>query len=236
MSLPAGNNPGMHLQDLILDTKIVATNDQKAVCLKLFKVIVKNLADPVKSKDPKYRQLRLSNEKIRSKIFPCSPSSVDYLKSLGFSEQVDTDGSAFLRIDEGFSVDVDFMSSALLALQNALKMVSLDINTAGSGKRTTSGEEEKKSPEGIISSSTNKRLAISSTSGKMSEKQRARELMEQKKKREAEEAKKIRKHNVAMLRRDKYVRENDENWKSGVSAACMKSGNGIETFRDRHGE
>ena len=35
---------------------------------------------------------------------------------------------------------------------------------------------------------------------------------------------------------DKYVRENDENWTSKQSAACVKSGDGISTFRDKYGE
>ena len=35
---------------------------------------------------------------------------------------------------------------------------------------------------------------------------------------------------------DKYVRENDENWTSKQSAACVKSGSGINTFRDKFGE
>jgi len=39
-----------------------------------------------------------------------------------------------------------------------------------------------------------------------------------------------------MIKQDKYVRENDPNWKSGVSAACAKSGTGISTFRDKYGE
>lgn len=35
---------------------------------------------------------------------------------------------------------------------------------------------------------------------------------------------------------DKFVRENDENWTSKQSAACVKSGSGISTFRDKYGE
>ena len=35
---------------------------------------------------------------------------------------------------------------------------------------------------------------------------------------------------------DKYVTENDENWTSKQSAACVKSGKSINTFRDIYGE
>ena len=38
------------------------------------------------------------------------------------------------------------------------------------------------------------------------------------------------------MRIDKYVRKNDENWTSKQSAACVKSGSGINTFRDKFGE
>jgi hypothetical protein len=48
--------------------------------------------------------------------------------------------------------------------------------------------------------------------------------MEKKKNAEAEEAKRVRALNVAKLKQNKFVRENDENWKSDVSAACSKSG------------
>merc|ERR1711862_176010 len=72
--------------------------------------------------------------------------------------------------------------------------------------------------------------------GELSEKQRARILLEEKQKQEKLIDYEQRKKNVAMIKQDKYVRENDANWKSGVSAACVKSGTGISTFRDKYGE
>ena len=81
MSFP--ETPGMHLQHLILDTKAVATKEQKIACLKTLRIVVKNLADPSKNSDPKYRQLKLSNEKVKAKISPC-PSAIDYMKAIGF--------------------------------------------------------------------------------------------------------------------------------------------------------
>ena len=43
-------------------------------------------------------------------------------------------------------------------------------------------------------------------------------------------------YSLSLFMIDKYVRENDENWTSKQSAACVKSGTGINTFRDKFGE
>eukprot|EP00565_Helicotheca_tamesis_P004714 CAMPEP_0185732582 /NCGR_PEP_ID=MMETSP1171-20130828/16726_1 /TAXON_ID=374046 /ORGANISM="Helicotheca tamensis, Strain CCMP826" /LENGTH=238 /DNA_ID=CAMNT_0028402107 /DNA_START=33 /DNA_END=749 /DNA_ORIENTATION=- len=233
-----GNSPGMHLQDLILDVKAAATKEQKAECLKLLRVVVKNLSDPVKAQDPKYRQLRMSNEKVQAKLLPC-PSAVEYMKSIGFTETVDADGSKYLRIEMTEEVNVSHMAAALTELTNALDMVDPDAaKRAPPSRPASSFAEEKKSPEGIIISRSNSSVSTasaSSTSG-MSEKQKARLLMEKKRQREADEAKKARAKTSALIKQDKYVRENDENWKSSQSAACVKSGDGISTFRDKYGE
>ena len=71
---------------------------------------------------------------------------------------------------------------------------------------------------------------------KLSEKQKARRMMEEKRKADVLKAKEERKRNIEMLKHDKLVRETDPNWKPGVSAACAKSGTGLKSFRDRHGE
>merc|ERR1719461_2311933 len=70
----------------------------------------------------------------------------------------------------------------------------------------------------------------------LTEKQKARILIEEKERREREEARAHRKRNLALIKQDKYVRENDQNWKSGPSAACAKTGSSISTFRDKYGE
>uniref|UniRef100_A0A7S2PBQ1 PUB domain-containing protein n=1 Tax=Leptocylindrus danicus TaxID=163516 RepID=A0A7S2PBQ1_9STRA len=227
---------GVHLQDLILETKGPSTQEQKVDCLKLLSVVIKNLGDEVKSLDPKYRQLRLSNEKVAKKIIPC-PSAIDYLKAIGFQEVDDGEASKYLRIPDDKSVDLALMRSSLLELNNAL-----DIVGGGQQKKQTVSAsssnitEEKKTPEGIIIQSSKKVSSKYPSTGKLSEKQKARLLMEKKRKQEAEDAKAARARNIAMLKQDKFVRENDENWKSGVSSACVKSGDGISTFRDKYGE
>jgi len=238
-----GNAPGMHLQDLVLDTKATATKEQKVECLKLLRVVVKNLSDPLKAQDAKYRQLRLSNEKVRAKLLPC-PSAVEYMKAIGFAEVTDSDGSQYLRIEAGKEVNVVNMQASIVELTNALEMMSPNsLSSASSAPPSRSSStgslasgEEKKTPEGIIVRRSDSSLSASSSGGRMSEKQKARLLMEQKRKREQEEAKEARARTSAQIKVDKYVRQNDKNWKSGQSAACVKSGTGISTFRDKYGE
>mmetsp|Transcript_21090 Transcript_21090/g.45975 ORF Transcript_21090/g.45975 Transcript_21090/m.45975 type:complete len:252 (+) Transcript_21090:108-863(+) len=246
-----GNTPGMHLQDLILDTKKTASKEEKAEALKLLRVVVKNLSDPTKSQDAKYRQLRLSNPKVQSKLLPC-PSAVEYMKAIGFTEvQDEDDGSKYLRIAMDKEVNVNHMQASLVELTNAIAMVDPDAAAARSGppSRKSSfgadsvGGEEKKSPEGIIIRRSDSAMSAASagtgsasTAGRMSEKQRARQLMEKKRQKEAEEAKEARKKTANLIKQDKYVRENDENWTSKQSAACVKEGSAINTFRDKFGE
>lgn len=71
---------------------------------------------------------------------------------------------------------------------------------------------------------------------KLSEKQKARLLMEQKAQLEKQREKEFRKQTRAKIAADKLVRQKDENWKPTVSAAAAKTGSGLLTFRDRHGE
>lgn len=213
--------------------------------------MVKNLADPTRAQDSKYRQLRLSNPKVEGKLSPC-PSAVDYMKAIGFVEvQDENDGSKYLRIATDKEVNVNHMQASLVELTNALAMVDPDAAAAKSGppSRKSSfgadgadsvGGEEKKTPEGIIirrsDSAMSAASASSSTTGRMSEKQKARQLMEKKRQKEAEEAKEARKKTSKLIKQDKYVRENDENWTSKQSAACVKEGTAINTFRDKFGE
>lgn len=225
----------MHLQHLILDSKTIATKEQKIACLKTLRIVVKNLADPLKNADPKYRQLKLSNEKVKAKITPC-PSALDYMKALGFTV-VSEGGEEYLRFSR--TVIVSDMEASLVELNNAIDMLVPKDQSASS---SMSFSEEKKTPEGIIirqRSSGVSAASVSSSSaatGKMSEKQRARLLMEKKRHQEAQEAKKARQKTSNLIKQDKYVRENDENWTSKQSAACVKSGTGINTFRDKFGE
>lgn len=218
--------PGMHLQHLILDSKATATAAQKLACLKTLRIVVKNLADPQKNADPKYRQLKLSNEKVKAKITPC-PSALDYMKALGFAV-IHQGGEEYLRIESSTAIIVSDMEASLAELNNAIEMLV---------PKEPSFSEEKKTPEGfVVRQSSSLSTASSSATGKMSEKQKTNLLMEKKRQKEADEAKQARKKTSKLIKQDKYVRENDENWTSKQSAACVKSGDGINTFRDKYGE
>lgn len=168
---------------------------------------------------------------MKAKITPC-PSAIDYMKAIGFSQVTDSDGEEYLRIDATKTIDISHMQCSLVELNNALEMLTpKDVNPS-------STEEEKKSSDGILPSKRPQTTALSSatTAGKLSEKQKARLLMEEKERKEKEAAKAARKKTSALIKADKYVRENDENWESKQSAACVKSGTGISTFRDKYGE
>ena len=218
----------MHLQHLILDSKATATRDEKVAALKTLRVVVKNLADPQKNADPKYRQLKLSNEKVKAKLSPC-PSAIDYMKALGFSVVIEEDGEEYLRILSSKRISASDMEASLAELNNAIEMLV---------PKESSFAEEKKTPEGIIirQSSSVSTTTSGTTTGRMTEKQKARMLMEKKREREAEEAREARRKTSSLIKQDKYVRENDDNWTSKQSAACVKSGSGINTFRDKYGE
>jgi len=203
--------------------------------IKLLSIVVKNLGNPEKCNNPKYRQLRISNEKVQAKLLPC-PSAIDYMEAIGFRKVTEADGNEFLRIPFDQAIDCAHMVASYKELSNALDIVGGEgkISRNNSKIERSSFLEEKKTPEGIVMSSHSTGMTYQFE--KKSEKQKARELMEKKRKKEAEDAKAVRAKNIAMLKQDKFVRENDENWKSGVSAACAKSGGGISTFRDKYGE
>jgi len=215
MSLP--NAPGTHLQNLILDDK--STPAQKLSCLKTLRILLKNLVDPIKASDPKYRQIKLA--KVASRFDPC-PSSMEYLQAIGFAPAKE-DGEDVLRISQVSSND---MQASLFELNAAIEMVSANDDV----------EEKKSELDRTSSTLSASSSAGSSTGGRMSEKQKARLLMEKKRTEEAEEAKRAKQKTRDQIRQDKYVRENDENWTSKQSAACVKSGTGISTFRDKYGE
>lgn len=165
------------------------------------------MADPVKAQDPKYRQLKLDNEKIRAKLV-VHPQAMNYLKALGFVETKDETGANIIRIE---TVDSNSMNASFQEVVQALDLISPPV-------------------------SNKKAKIVEDPLNKLTEKQKARILTEEKDLLEREKAKEVRKQNVAMIKQDKYVRANDPNWSSGVSAAAAKNGSGISTFRDKYGE
>ena len=171
-------------------------------------MIVKNLLDPQKSQDAKYRTLKLDNPKLQSKLF-----------SIAFVRDWLVDGIGFVEEEtQCLTITVEQCSNLSPTI---LQVLQQSLSSLGS------------SVSNSIVNNNNKKKAVEE---KLSEKQKARRLWEERQKLEKLREKEERKKNLAMLRQDKFVRENDANWKSGVSAACAKSGTGLQTFRDRHGE
>jgi len=251
---PSTSNLGAvsHLKPLVTDPN--ASQQQKVDCLKLLKIVLKNLLDKEKRKDSKYRQLRLENEKIKNKltIFPCASQLL--IDHIGFLKVIDeTTKEQILRIDESsaiqnsgiISTSLQYILDAITELSTATPAPPKKYLTEKQKARVMLEEIEKQ--DKIFENQQRKRnVALmkkekslkggDSKAGKLSEKQRARILLEEKQKQEKLIDHEQRKKNVAMIKQDKFVRENDPNWKSGVSAACAKSGTGISTFRDKYGE
>ena len=172
-------------------------------------MIVKNLLDPQKSQDAKYRTLKLDNPKLQSKLF-----------SIAFVRDWLVDGIGFVEEEtQCLTITVEQCSNLSPTI---LQVLQQSLSSLGSSVSNS-----------IVNNNNNKKKAVEE---KLSEKQKARRLWEERQKLEKLREKEERKKNLAMLRQDKFVRENDANWKSGVSAACAKSGTGLQTFRDRHGE
>jgi PUB domain len=189
------------------------------------------LADPVKSQDLKYRKLKLENPKVQANILPCCPSSIDYLKAIGFQETKDEDtNEKILRIDATDDF-VILMQASLQEVSNGLDIVN-PMQTGNAGYQTVS----KKHRTGTTFEEKKDDVIMTASGDKLSEKQKARILADKVKQVEREEAKAQRRKVAQLIKQDKYVRENDENWTSAPSAACAKTGNSISTFRDRHGE
>lgn len=159
------------------------------------------------------------------------------MKAIGFIVVVQQDDAGlveeYLRLDkQNMAITVD-AGASLAELDHAITMLVPD------------GEINNNRPEmvaraisaPVISSSLASNVNSSSTiPGHISEKEKARQLLEKKREREVQEAREARRKTSNLIKQDKYVRENDDNWESKQSAACVKSGSGINTFRDKYGE
>jgi hypothetical protein len=183
------------------------TLGQKTDAVKTLQVVLKNaVIDPVKSQDPKYRQLKLGNPKLQQRMF-CIPVVMEILQLVGFQEQT-VDGEQCLVLPP--------------------------TTPASNGQECMAELQVTQQRLATIAGTTNNvKVAVPE---KLSEKQKARMLMEEKEKQEKQKAKENRKRNLELLKEDKHARENDPNWKPKVSAACAKAGSGISTFRDKYGE
>jgi hypothetical protein len=149
--------------------------------------------------DSKYCRVNLAG-KAGAKLL-AAPSSVEYLKSVGFVES-----------DDGhlqFPVGAPGLDGALVQLQSA----------AASVAPTTTPANHSSTPQTSAAS-------VDPTAG-MSLKQKALVLQEQKAKAVKENAKRLRQEELAKLKQDKFIRATDENWKP--AAAGVKGG--VEVHR-----
>lgn len=173
-------------------------------------VILKNLVDPQKSLDLKYRTLKLENAKLQQTLFCVNYIRAELLEgALGFVLQQQQDNTLVLPLTASTTTMLPRLLQASTAALEQLSSVSV------------SSEYQNKKPR---------------VEEKLSEKQKARRLAEEKARLEKLAAKQERQRNLTLLKEDKAMRESDPTWKPGVSAACTKSGSSITTFRDRYGE
>mmetsp|Transcript_29364 Transcript_29364/g.41087 ORF Transcript_29364/g.41087 Transcript_29364/m.41087 type:complete len:247 (-) Transcript_29364:54-794(-) len=231
--------PGVHLQNLVICTNM--SIQEKIDCFKVLKVVVKNLADPVKANDTtmKYRQLRLSNPKIHQTVGRHG-EAMAYLQAIGFvitqDETTTKEKESLLKLKDSI-VNVALFQTSLQEVTTALEMVdssSSNNTTTNTNKRSLSRCSSSNSS--TYSSSSNNEEKKSSYEPRMTEKQKARLLLEQKEKEEKQKAKQLRKQTSAQIKMDKHVRLNDPNWKPSVAAAAAKAGDSMSTFRDKYGE
>jgi len=214
-----GSSPtNTYVQRLVNDVTISTT--QKTDCLKTLSVVVKNLLDPAKSQDAKYRTLKLDNAKLQQKLYSIGYVK-DLLKVIGFVQQTGPEGGPVLTLPlDALRVD------RLQTFSNELAQASQTV--AMSNPTTSSSSSSSLQP-------TNKKPRVLDDSN-LTSKQKARILLDEKERLDKLRAKEHRQKNIDMLKQDKLARATDPNWKPKVSAACAKTGSGLQSFRDRHGE
>jgi len=238
-----------YLQRLSEDTSISLS--QKNDCLKTLTVVLKNLIDTNKGAIPgdeglKYRTLKLDNPKLKARLFPSSSSSKIVMDLLMDSTHVGMKPKRRLKRDIDINLLVMETVPSPSTRQHIQERVLPALTTTHSeiNSKMMAAEDENKSHKKAKlllaehNSVTNTKPTPSALppEEKLSEKQIARRELEQKKQLEKEQDKQHRLNTKAQIKADKLVRETDENWKPAVSAAADKTGTGIQTFRDRHGE
>jgi len=209
--------------------------EQKNTCLKTLSVVLKNLIDASKGglsgeAGLKYRTLKLDNAKLQSRLFCCS--AVRGLLLSNDVGMVAVDNPLVMKEAPSSSQQDTIGLKVLPAITTAQQTIASRIEKAAeaSNKKAKLTEHN-----GNATTSSSLSSAAPGTE-KLSEKQKARRLLAEKERLEKEREKAFRKETKAKIAADKLVRQKDENWKPSVSAAADKTGTGLLTFRDRHGE
>ncbi|OEU13188.1 hypothetical protein FRACYDRAFT_243099 [Fragilariopsis cylindrus CCMP1102] len=214
--------------------------------LKTLTVVLKNIIDPKKGgvageDGLKYRTLKLDNPKLKSRLFSSNEFYVlDLLTSsdlVGMTRMTQQENSNILIMNDvpTQSIQDSIGLRILPALTTTQIKIALEISTTAN---VSSSNKKTKFACTDHTSLNNTSSASSSMipGEKLSLKQIARRELELKRQKEKQQDKLHRKNTKAQIAEDKKTRETDENWKPKVSAAADKSGAGIQTFRDRHGE
>ena len=191
--------------------------------LKTLAVVLKNLVDASKGglagdSGLKYRTLKLDNPKLKARLF-CVDCVKDLLLDASLVGMVATE-STLVMSDAPSPCVCDVVGLKVLpSVSAAQRQIAVQLESPTKKAR-------------LNNSSNNNNNATE----KLSEKQKARLLMEEKQRVEKERERQFRKETRAKIAADKLVRQTDENWKPTVSAAADKTGTGLLSFRDRHGE
>jgi len=242
-----------YIQRLSNDTSISLS--QKNDCLKTLTVVLKNLIDGNKGGIPgddglKYRTLKLDNPKVKARLFPSSSSSKVVMDFLMDSTHVGMKPKRRLKRDLDInllvmetvpspSMQEHIRGHVLPALTTTQADINIKVMAAAAKDEENKSHKKAKlllAEHNSVSNTTPAPPPPVAIVEKLSEKQLARRELEKKKQLEKQMDKQHRLATKAQIAADKLVRETDENWKPAVSAAADKTGTGIQTFRDRHGE
>lgn len=256
MRLQLNNNNSHLLSTLEHDVNLSTTT--KVDVFNFLCIVIKNLMKVESTSLPnnedddvvqKYRQLRLQNVKIQRYIATHS-SVLQYLQQvIGFERivsSIDDKEETLLRI-----VSLDRLPSSE-TLQEQLKLITAVVHRLGGNGANTKAMRHSGSTSSIKSSSSSEEVVNKNSSDnssdtnnnnnnnnpytKLTEKQKARLLMEEKIQQQKLRDEQERKRTIQQIQNDKFVRQNDPNWKPNVSAAAAKSGTSMQTFRDKFGE
>ena len=213
-------------------------------------IVIKNLIE--KRNEMKYRQLRLTNNKIQR--YTSHLTIMNYLREIiGFDRITDslatktsststssssdalTEEPVLRIIDESRLPSPDVLKKELSTIQSILLRLEATVGCVTTTTTTQPRVISNSSSTTSLESQQETTTTITTT-GKMTEKQKARILMEEKMLLQKLQEEQARKRTIQQIQNDKFVRQNDPNWKPSVSAAAAKSGDTMSTFRDKFGE
>jgi len=198
----------------------------KNICLKTLAIVLKNLIDSSKGGlsgggGLKYRTLKLDNPKLKAKLLCCSAVR-DLLLDASLVGMIAIDVTLVMNEAPSPAIRDTIGLKVLPAVSTAQKKIASRLETSESAFKKAKLDKQNE---------------ISTVDfNKLTEKQKARILSDEKQLLEKEREKAFHKQTKARIAADKLVRLNDPNWKPSVSAAADKTGTGLLSFRDRHGE